>query len=98
MSLERLWAGWGAACIENVATGPAGECVFCRLARAEHRAAALVLEVTELTLTVMNLYPYGSGHLLIAPQRHIADMEGLMPEEASAFVFAQQRAIRALKK
>jgi ATP adenylyltransferase len=93
-----LWAGWRASYIENVDKAPADECVFCRLARAEDRAAALVLEVTEYTLTVMNLYPYGSGHLLIAPQRHIGEFEALTAEEASEFVFAQQRAIRALKK
>ena len=98
MSLERLWAGWRASYIENVDKAPADECVFCRLARAEDRSAALVLEVTDHTLTVMNLYPYGSGHLLIAPRRHVGEMEALAPEEASEFAWAQQRAIRALKK
>jgi ATP adenylyltransferase len=98
MSLERLWAGWRASYIENVDKAPAEDCVFCRLARAEDRAAALVLEVTEHTLTVMNLYPYGSGHLLVAPRRHIGDLESLTPAEVSEFAWAQQRAIRALKK
>jgi ATP adenylyltransferase len=71
--------------------------VFCRLAEAGDRAAALVLEVTRTTLTVMNLFPYGSGHLLIAPRRHVADLEALDAGEAGDFVAAQQRAVRALK-
>ncbi len=33
---------------------------------------ALVLERTSHTITVMNLYPYGSGHLMVAPLRHVA--------------------------
>jgi ATP adenylyltransferase len=99
--LARLWAGWRAAYVEGVGDDADGAddggCVFCRLARATDRAAALVVERTDTTLTVMNLYPYGSGHLLVAPLRHVANLEDLGDAEASAFVQAQQRAVRALK-
>jgi ATP adenylyltransferase len=71
--------------------------VFCRLAEATDRRAALVLETTPTTITAMNLYPYGSGHLLVAPRRHVADLEALDATEAADFVAAQQRAVRALK-
>src|SRR5919199_1141620 len=97
--LERIWAGWRSDYVSNVANEPPRDdgCVFCRLAAADDRRAALVLEKTETSLTVMNLYPYGSGHLLIAPRRHVADLESLDDREATEFVRAQQRAIRALK-
>jgi ATP adenylyltransferase len=97
MSLERLWAGWRSAYVSNVDSVPDDGCVFCRLAEATDRRAALVLEVTDTTVTAMNLYPYGSGHLLVAPRRHVADLEGLADGEAADFVRAQQRAVRALK-
>ncbi len=97
MSLHRLWAGWRSAYVSNVDAAPDDGCLFCRLAEVSDRRGALVLEVTDMTVTVMNLYPYGSGHLLIAPRRHVADLEALDETEAAAFVRAQQRAIRALK-
>jgi ATP adenylyltransferase len=97
VSLERLWAGWRSAYVSNVAAAPDDGCVFCRLAEAPDRRAALVLEVTDTTLVAMNLYPYGSGHLLVAPRRHVADLEALDETEALDFVRAQQRAVRALK-
>jgi ATP adenylyltransferase len=97
VSLDRLWAGWRSTYVSNVDKAPDDGCVFCRLAEATDRRAALVLEVTETTLTAMNLYPYGSGHLLVAPRRHVADLEGLTDAEAADFVRAQQRAVRALK-
>ncbi|MCU1429855.1 MAG: family hydrolase, diadenosine tetraphosphate hydrolase [Actinomycetia bacterium] len=97
MSLERLWAGWRSAYVSNSDTKKNGGCVFCRLAEAEDREAALVLEVTDTTLTVMNLYPYGSGHLLVAPRRHVADYDVLDEREVAAFAVAQQRAVRAIK-
>ena len=97
MTLERLWAGWRSTYVSNVDQEPDDGCVFCRLAEATDRRAALVLEVTDTTLTAMNLYPYGSGHLLVAPRRHVADLEALSDREAGDFVRAQQRAVRALK-
>jgi ATP adenylyltransferase len=101
MSLDRLWAGWREAYVTGVATQPpGGGCVFCHLAGltgADERKDGLVLETTPSTVTVMNLYPYGSGHLLVAPRRHVADLEDLGDGEAVAFVAAQQRAVRALK-
>ena len=35
----------------------------------------MVVERTDTTVTVMNLYPYGSGHLLVPPCRHEAELE-----------------------
>jgi ATP adenylyltransferase len=97
MSLERLWAGWRSSYVSSVDKTPDDGCVFCRLADATDKRAALVLETTPTTVTVMNLYPYGSGHLLVAPRRHVADLEALEADEAGDFVAAQQRAVRALK-
>jgi ATP adenylyltransferase len=97
VSLERIWAGWRSGYVSSVDAKPDDGCVFCRLAEAEDRKAALVLEVTDETVTAMNLYPYGSGHLLVAPRRHVADLEALSGAESAAFMAAQQRAIRALK-
>jgi ATP adenylyltransferase len=97
MSLERLWAGWRAGYVASVGNEPDDGCVFCRLAEVTDRRAGLVLETTPTTVTAMNLYPYGSGHLLVAPRRHVADLEALTADEAAAFIGAQQRAVRAVK-
>jgi ATP adenylyltransferase len=96
--LDRLWAGWRSAYVADPETGrPADECVMCRLAAAEDRKGALVLERTGSTLTVMNLYPYGSGHLMVAPVRHVAGLDDLDDDEAIALTRAQVRAIRAVR-
>jgi len=101
MSLERLWAGWrvdyvASASLDTGADGDDG-CVLCRLVAATDDAAALVLERAPATITVMNLYPYGSGHLMVAPTRHVADLDALTDDETVAVAYAQQRAIRALR-
>ncbi|MBM3675792.1 MAG: HIT domain-containing protein [Actinobacteria bacterium] len=98
MPLDRLWAGWRA---EYVASVPevvvaVGECLFCALVELGDDEA-MILERTIDTYTVMNAYPYTSGHVMVAPRRHEAALTGLDPEEAAALMHATQRAAAALE-
>jgi len=98
LSLERLWAGWRASYVSDPKTGRTdNECVFCKLVAATDDAAALVLERTPETIVVMNLYPYGSGHLMVAPTRHVPSFEDLNDDELVAVARAQVRALRAVR-
>jgi ATP adenylyltransferase len=102
MPLERLWAGWRARYVSELGGAPGVDCFFCALCAlpgdAAYSSETLVVERTETTVTVMNLYPYGSGHLLIAPCRHVAELEGLSEEEAAAVMEATRRAVSAIKQ
>jgi len=109
MTLERLWAGWRSEYVSGIdtstATSPAtdgtvedaGGCILCRIVAAADDAVALVLERTATTFTVMNLYPYASGHLMVAPLRHEADLDGLDEAEAIGMTSATRRALRAVR-
>ena len=59
----------------------ANECFLCRAAATEDLAAALVVKRAPLTVAVLNRYPYNNGHLLIAPRRHVAQLEELTRQE-----------------
>lgn len=98
MALERLWAGWRAAYVAGAASAPVdgGDCLFCGLAAADP-GEALVLDRDDFTFAVLNAYPYNSGHLMVAPMRHEADLEGLSSDESIAVMTMTQRAVRALK-
>lgn len=61
-------------------------CFLCRAAACyEDDAAAwrqnLVVDLGEHTFTVLNLYPYTNGHLLVAPLRHVGEFHQLKTEE-----------------
>jgi ATP adenylyltransferase len=100
MALDSLWAGWRAEYLAGTAgrpaSGEADECLFCRLQRGPDDEM-LVLERTATTFTVMNAFPYTNGHVMVAPLRHEGQLELLSPEEATALVTAQQRAVVAIK-
>ena len=99
MTLDRLWAGWRATYIGEVATQRApddDECLFERLAAAESDEA-LVLARTDGAFVVMNAYPYTSGHLMVAPLRHVGTLAALTREDAAELMALTQDATAALE-
>jgi ATP adenylyltransferase len=98
VGLDRLWADWRSAYVSNAdAEREKAGCVFCNLVAATDDAEALVLERTPETITAMNLYPYGSGHLMVAPTRHAAAFDDFDDAENIAIARAQVRALRAIR-
>jgi ATP adenylyltransferase len=93
--MDRLWAGWRSAYVSGIAGGEDG-CLFCTLLSGEDEES-LILERTELSFSVLNAFPYTSGHLMVAPTRHESELNGLSTDEGSALFEALQRALRALR-
>ena len=96
MSLERLWAGWRSEYVEGAAT--AEGCVFCRLLASDDSGeTTYVVRRDEQCAVVLNAYPYTSGHLMVMPVRHVAELEELEDAEALGLWRDLADAIRALK-
>ncbi len=68
-----LWAPWRLEYVQHA--DELGRCIFC-----EPEPELLVCE-GELALIVLNKFPYSSGHLLVAPRRHLGEFGGLSPDE-----------------
>lgn len=69
--MEVLWAGWRSAYVSEGVGEEARGCLFCRLPEEEDREA-YILERGPLCYSVLNLFPYTTGHLMVAPYRHVA--------------------------
>lgn len=98
--MDRLWTPWRKAFIENSAQAVTRlECFLCaKPAEAPERDREnLVLLRGERAFMLMNLYPYNSGHLLIAPYEHTGDYARLRSEAAAEVTALTQRAIAALE-
>jgi ATP adenylyltransferase len=63
------------------ATKPA-PCIFCVKPQERCDAANLLLHRGRHGLVMMNLFPYNSGHLLIAPYDHVDALDQLSEEAA----------------
>jgi ATP adenylyltransferase len=59
-------------------------CIFCRVPRGANARRGLLLAVTRSTIVMLNKFPYNSGHLMVAPRRHVAELEHLTAAERRA--------------
>jgi len=92
--VKQLWAPWRS---EYVQSGEAGECIFCA-ARTKSPGEGLVLFNGAVSVVMLNKFPYNSAHLMIAPVRHVANVEDLTPEEALDFFRLLRHSVTVLKK
>jgi ATP adenylyltransferase len=77
--VKQLWAPWR---LEYIQSADEQEgCVFCR-ARDGEDEAGLIVHRGKLALVVLNKYPYASGHLMVAPNRHEGEFGELDGDEA----------------
>ncbi len=76
---QPLWAPWRMEFIR--ADKPTG-CIFCEFPaapEAEDRAHLLVHR-TAHAFTLLNRFPYNSGHVMVIPRAHVAELSALAPD------------------
>lgn len=80
---EWVWAPWRMPYIRKATRiEPPSDCFFCDYAAAPRRDRKnLVLHRGKGVFSVLNLYPYTGGHLLVAPYAHQAELELLSAAE-----------------
>jgi diadenosine tetraphosphate (Ap4A) HIT family hydrolase len=104
--LARLWAGWRTAYIERITTDAAevrpddaGRSLFERILHSGlPDAESFVLWRGDQCFAVLNAYPYGSGHLMVLPQRAVADLDGLTDAESDELWTGVRIAVRAIRR
>ena len=77
--MKQLWAPWRLEYIQSA--DEQERCVFCR-ARDGEDEETLVVHRGKRAFVVLNKYPYASGHLMVAPNRHEGEFGDLEDEEA----------------
>jgi ATP adenylyltransferase len=96
--VERLWAPWRMEYIGSAREGKDEGCLFCEKPKEGDDEKALILARTELSFAMLNRYPYNSGHLMIAPFRHVGELEEVKDDESLDMQQLLQRCIKALNE
>jgi ATP adenylyltransferase len=102
VSLDRLWAPWRQIYIASVrsnkrTTGRA-RCLFCQKGQAQANETSQVLVRGVKAFTLLNLYPYNNGHLMVAPYRHVGLLERLEEAEWLEMLHLIQDGMARLKR
>jgi len=80
--MEHLWAPWRIEYIQNIRKTEQKGCLLCRKPQEENDEASLILYRGKANFVMLNAFPYNPGHLMVAPYRHLADLQSLTDEEA----------------
>jgi diadenosine tetraphosphate (Ap4A) HIT family hydrolase len=94
--LDHLWSGWRSAYI-GAGGASHNQCVFCGLLESDAPSKDThIVWRDDLTAVILNAFPYGTGHVLVMPIRHVGELDNLETNESEALWRTTQLAARAI--
>lgn len=90
--MKNLYAPWR---MEYIKSDKPKGCIFCK---DSIRDDELILHEGEYSFVMMNRYPYINGHLLIAPFRHVSNLEDLTSDEKREIFDFLDISVKAIKE
>ncbi|MCK4856573.1 MAG: HIT domain-containing protein [candidate division Zixibacteria bacterium] len=92
---EYIYAPWRVDYIR----GPKEDgCIFCRMAAEEKDAKNYILHRGPTCYVVLNRFPYTTGHLMVVPYRHLADLEALNEAEIAEMMALAKKTVSIQKR
>jgi len=73
-------------------------CIFCNALARPDDAENLIIKRGKLAFIILNLYPYTSGHIMVAPMAHQPSLEFLDPDSRAEMMELVSQSIVVLKK
>ncbi len=97
MTTKNLWSPWR---MEHVLGRSAkiDGCLFEPPGNGSSTPEFLLLYRDQLTVVMLNRFPYANGHLLVAPRRHLADITELSAQENQAVMRMLQQSSAILRR
>jgi len=96
--MDKLWAPWRAPYILKDLKKKTRGCVFCKaLGTHEKGRASQIVETTKYSASILNIYPYNNGHLMVMPRRHVGDFQKLKKAELTDLMLLLQKTQKHLQ-
>lgn len=73
-------------------------CIFCEALKKKNDEETFIIYRGKYNFIILNRYPYTTGHLMIAPYRHLKDFERAPREMVAEAAELAQVSLRILKK
>jgi len=81
--MDYLWTPWRYQYMAEAASGKQPECIFCDTVARKDDAETLIVYRGKKTFVILNRFPYTSGHVMIVPYAHVAELKLCEPEALS---------------
>jgi ATP adenylyltransferase len=73
-AMDYLWTPWRYQYMAQVTSGKQPECIFCDAAARKDDENTLIVFRGEKVFIILNRFPYTSGHVMIIPYAHVAEL------------------------
>ena len=72
--MDYLWTPWRYPYMVKAASGEQPNCIFCDAVTRKNDAETLIVHRGAKAFVILNRFPYTSGHVMIVPYAHVAEL------------------------
>ena len=98
MANHRIWAPDRFEYVKDASKDIEEKCIFCAKRAEDDDRANLIVHRGERCFVILNLFPYTNGHLMVAPNDHLARFQDLPAETTAEMMSLAQRAMARLEQ
>jgi ATP adenylyltransferase len=73
--MDYIWTPWRYQYMKEAASGTQPECIFCDALARKNDAETLIVHRGAKSFIILNRFPYTSGHVMIVPYAHVAELK-----------------------
>ena len=93
--MRQLWAPWRSVFLAQQGRRA---CIFCVAKRSTADRRHHVIAREEQAFALLNRYPYNNGHFMVAPYRHVGQLEQLTRAEWTSLWRLSQRLVKRVRR
>jgi ATP adenylyltransferase len=95
--MDFIWSPWRYDYLASGGKRPSS-CVFCVGEDSTHDSERLIVYRGTHNFVILNLFPYTSGHSMVAPYQHLDSIALAGTEQLTEMMLLSQRVLAALQK
>jgi ATP adenylyltransferase len=96
--MDYLWTPWRFQYMEQVTSGEQPECIFCDAVAQNRDEETLIVYRGKDAFVILNRFPYTSGHVMMVPYEHVAQLGLCKPEALNEMMELARRVEAAFQE
>jgi ATP adenylyltransferase len=72
--MDYLWTPWRYQYLQQATQGKQPDCIFCDALARNRDEETLIVQRGKKSFVILNRFPYTSGHVMVVPYAHVAEL------------------------
>lgn len=94
--MEFLWSPWRMKYVEG--DTESADCIFCHELSLPESTENLIIQRGKTVFTLLNRFPYTTGHLMVVPYQHISSLDLLDAQTRGELIESASHAMDVLRR